>query len=100
MKGIEFKIIRLANKISAKKIGKELGYISKTPVLNAEKLKDIPDKYIEVLKKLTGLEFTNSWEINRIVRESALSIKKLDPRNTAWKSIYSFELEINTDDYL
>jgi len=89
MQGIEYKIIRMSYGISAQKIAKKFGYKSKTPVLNAEKLSIIPDKYVLILEQLTGLNLQNEENLERIITESLIKFITLDPRNSIWRSEYA-----------
>lgn len=94
MKSSTFKILRISRKISAKQIAKKLGYISKTPVLDAEKLETMPNVFVKALEALMGLELTNEGQVEILAIEAAKSIKKLDPRSKIWDSEYSKFLKI------
>lgn len=92
MTGIQFKIIRMARKISAKRIANKLGFKSKSLILNYEKKSDIQLNLISVLEALTGLELTDEAKVETIVIESTQQFTKLDRRNTIWQSKYKEEL--------
>jgi transcriptional regulatory protein LevR len=96
MKSEQFKLIRIAYKISAKKIANQLGFKSKSPVLDAEKQIDIPQQFVKVLEKLTGLKFDNEAIIEQLAIESAMTFSKLDYRNSIWNSKYSKLIKIKS----
>lgn len=94
MTGIQFKIIRMARKISAKKIGNKLGFKSKSVILDAEKLETMPIAYIQIFEALTNIQLKDDEHIRTLVIESINSFKNLDYRNSIWKSKYSQYLNI------
>jgi transcriptional regulator with XRE-family HTH domain len=95
MTGLEFKLIRMARKITGKQIANKIGYKSKTPILNAEKLETMPNMFVNALEAITGLKFDNKAIIEQLAIEAAMTFSKLDYRNSIWNSKYSKFIKIN-----
>jgi hypothetical protein len=68
MQGKHLKLIRLANRIPAVELAKELGYVSRTPIYSLERKVEVPYKVAEVILKKIGIEDFNSEQYHAYLR--------------------------------
>lgn len=63
MSGGQLKVIMRANKITILEFAKQMGYNSKTPILNAQKKLAVPSKMQEKLYEMLGLDFLDNTQL-------------------------------------
>lgn len=84
MTGQEFKRIREFNKISQLQMAYNLGYSTRTPVIQAEQMEYLPYKYPKVISELIGLDFTDDNKVEEYltklpVKEPRKRVKRKQP---------------------
>jgi len=79
MTGQEFKRIREFNKISKIYIANVMGYSTRTPIIQAEKMEFLPFIFPKVLSQIIGLDFTNDNKVNEYINK--LPMKEARKRN-------------------
>lgn len=79
MTGQEFKRIREFNKISQIYIANVMGYSTRTPIIQAEKMEFLPFIFPKVLSQIIGLDFTDDNKVNEYVNK--LPMKEARKRN-------------------
>jgi hypothetical protein len=70
--GIEFKAIRVFNRISQTKLANAIGIRSRRSITDLEYLDEVPDRYINILGKIIGLNLLDPT-IAKVTYEKAFT---------------------------